>query len=201
MSVSSMANVAVARRDDDLGQKDEAGDPAPPNTVSALAEATGGTAKTETTASATLQSIATYIPTEIIGLYLAALAAARAGINPATEKVSGTEADRVGSLNLASNSEVRIAIVFGVLTPLIVWLVYAGKVRAGGGSVPVSPRKWPVWEMFAAFVGFAAWSFSLPDSPFTRFSWYSVSWATFVVLAVSTGLGLLGPLWQRTLKT
>jgi hypothetical protein len=115
--------------------------------------------------------------------------------------VTGDEADRVGSLNLASNGEVRLAIIFGILTPAIVWLVYAGKVRAGGGQVPMSPRKWPVWEMFAAFVGFAAWSFSLPDSPFTRFGWYNVSWATFVVLAVSTGLGLLGPVAQRPLKT
>jgi hypothetical protein len=201
MSVSSMANVAVARRDDELGQKDATGEPSPPTTVTALAQATGGTARTETTASATLQSIATYIPTEIIGLYLAALAAARAGINPSTEKVTGTEADRVGSLNLASNSEVRIAVLFAILTPVIVWLVYAGKVRAGGGQLPVSPRKWPMWEMFAALAGFTAWSFSLPDSPFTRFSWYSVSWATFVVLAVSTGLGLLGPVAQRPLKT
>jgi hypothetical protein len=201
MSVSAMANVAVARRDDDLGQKDEAGDPAPPTTAAKIAEATGGTARTETTASATLQSIATYIPTEIIGLYLAALAAVRAGINPATEKATSSQANRVGSLNLASNGEVRIAILFAVLTPAIVWLVYAGKVRAGGGSTPLNPRKWPVWEMFAATAGFIAWSFSLPDSPFTRFDWYNLSWATFVVLAVSTGLGLLSPVVQRSLKT
>lgn len=201
MSVSSMANVAVARRDDDLGQKDEAGDPAPPTTMAKLAEATGGTARTETTASATLQSIATYIPTEIIGLYLAALAAARSGINPATERASSTEANRVGSLSLASNSEVVIAVVFTIFTPIIVWLVYAGKVRAGGGSMPINPRKWPLWEMFAATAGFIAWSFSLPDSPYGRFDWYSVAWATFVVLAVSTGLGLIGPVVQRSLKT
>jgi hypothetical protein len=201
MSVSSMANVAVARRDDDLGQKDEAGDPAPPTTATQLAEATGGTAKTETTASATLSSIATYIPTEIIGLYLAALAAARAGINPSAEKATSSEANRVGSLNLASNSEVRIAVLFAIMTPIIVWVVYAGKVRAGGGKTPWNPRLWPVWEMFAATAGFLAWSFSLPDSPFTRFDWYNLSWATFVVLAVSTGLGLLGPVVQRPLKT
>lgn len=199
MSVSSMANVAVARREDDLGAKDAAGESTLPNTVELLAEATGGQRATETTASATLKSIATYIPTEVIGLYLAALAAVRAGGGSQME-ATASEADRVGSLNLPTDGEVVIAVVFAVLTPLIVWLVYAGKVRAGGGRLPASPRQWPKWEMFAALVGFTAWSFSLPDSPFARFDWYNLSWATFVVLAVSTGLGLISPIAQRTLK-
>jgi hypothetical protein len=199
MSVSSMANVAVARRDDELGQKDEDGQPAVPNTQAQMAAATGGTPETETMVSGTLKAVATYIPTEVIGLYLAALAAVRSGIRP--EGVSVSTAERTGSLNLPSSGELTVFVVFAVLTPVIVWLVYAGKVRAAGKSTPKKPNTWPTWEMFAALVGFTAWAFSLPDSPFARFSWYNLSWATFVVLAVSSGLGLIGPVMQRTLKT
>jgi hypothetical protein len=199
MSVGSMANVAVARRDDDLGSKDAAGDPSPPTTVEEVAEAAGGQRATANAATSTLTSIATYIPTEVIGLYLAALAAVRAGVNP--QRVSAATAEDIGTLNMPSDGEVTVAILFTVCTPLIVWLVYAAKVRAGGGAPPLSPRIWPRWEMFAATVGFVAWSFSLPDSPFARFSWYNVAWATFVVLAVSTGLGLIGPVFARQIRT
>lgn len=199
MSVGSMANVAVARRDDDLGAKDAAGDVQPVNTVERVAEASGTKASTETSGTATLMSIATYIPTEVIGLYLAALAAVRAGVKP--EEVSASVAANTGTLNLPSDGEVVMAVIFTLMTPVIVWLVYAAKVRAGGGSPPVAPRLWPKWEMFAASTGFVTWSFSLPDSPFARFSWYNVAWATFAVLAVTTALGLVGPVFQRTIRT
>jgi hypothetical protein len=194
-----MANVAVARRDDDLGAKDEAGDVQPVNTVERVAEASGAKPNTETSATATLMSIATYIPTEVIGLYLAALAAVRSGIDP--EKASASISRNAGTLNLPSNGEAVVAGIFTLMTPLIVWLVYAAKVRAGGGAPPTQPRLWPKWEMFAATVGFVTWSFSLPDSPYARFSWYNVAWATFAVLAVTTALGLVGPVFQRTIKT
>jgi len=199
MSVGSMANVAVARRDDDLGAKDAAGDVQPVNTVERVAEASGAKPNTETSATATLMSIATYIPTEVIGLYLAALAAVRSGIDP--ERASADISDNAGTLNLPSNGEAVVAAVFTLMTPLIVWLVYAAKVRAGGGGPPTAPRLWPKWEMFAATIGFITWSFSLPDSPYARFAWYNVAWATFAVLAVTTALGLIGPVFQRTIKT
>lgn len=198
MSVGSMANVAVARRDDDLGAKDAAGEVQPVDTVERVAEASGAKSGTETSGTATLMSIATYIPTEVIGLYLAALAAVRSGVKP--QEVSASVAANTGTLNLPSDGEVVVAFIFTIMTPLIVWLVYAAKVRAGGGGRPLRPQLWPKWEMFAATIGFITWSFSLPDSPFARFSWYNVAWATFAVLAVTTALGLVGPLFQRTIK-
>lgn len=197
MSVSSMTNVAIARRTDTLGTG------TPPKTVRELSEATGGKSETDSTLSGALKAVATYIPTEVIALYIAALAAVRSGIVPKPAEADAAErlADRAATLSIPSGAEVRTVIVFAIVTPLVVWLVYAGKAKTAGKKLPVSPRKWCLWEMFAGTAAFIAWSFALPASPFARFSWYNLTWATFVVLAVSTGLGLVAPVVQRPLKT
>jgi hypothetical protein len=189
-----MTNLAIARRDDALGAATV------PRSTIQVAQATGGNPATESTASAALKNIATYIPTEVITLYLAALAAVRSGIVP-SGTASTSAVAKTGAAYPVSQSQVVTVIVFAILTPVFVWIVYAGKVKTAGKSIPVSPRKWPFWEMVAATIAFGAWAFSLPDSPFTRFSWYSLAWASFAVLVVSTLLGLLAPIVQRTLKS
>jgi hypothetical protein len=188
MSISSMTNVAIARRTDDLGHGGRV-----PRRVHETAAATGGKAETESAGSAALKAIVTYIPTETITLYVAALAAVRAGSAVNT----GARASVVSSANTA-----QLATFFGFLgfTPILVWLVYAGKVKTAGKTVPVTPRKWPVWEMASSLVAFAAWAYTLPDSPFSRFGWYTEALGTFVVLVTSTVLGLIAPIVQRPLK-
>jgi hypothetical protein len=131
-------------------------------------------------------------------LYLAALAAVRNGVTP---EVSRGLADRAGTVRKPSFSEITLVVIFAVLTPLFVWLVYGGKVKTAGKNLPLSPRTWPLWEMFASAVAFLAWAFAMPDSPFTRFSWYNLTWGAFVVLAVSTALGLLSPIFHGKLAT
>jgi hypothetical protein len=195
VSISTMTNLAIQRRDDDLGGR------AAPRTLAEAAEATGGNAKTENLGTAALKSIATYIPTEVIALYLAAIAAVRSGTKLTAVKAAAT-ATRTGTVTTVSTSEIWLLVTFVVLSPVVVWLVYAGKVKTAGKKVPVPPRQWPSWEMTAAAVAFAAWAFAFPQSPFARFSWYTLAWATFVVLAVSTFLGLLAPvLVRRNIKT
>lgn len=190
MSISSMTNVAISRRTDDLGRQEE-GAAKPPRTAIETAGATGSTEETENTGSAALKTIATFIPTEVIGLYIAALAAVR----------SGQGSDELGAeANLASAAELRTFWIFLVLTPLMAWAVYAGKVRTAGKPLPARPNTWPSWNMFASAVAFGAWAYALPDSPFTRFDWYTAALGTFVLLVASTALGLLAPIVQKPLR-
>lgn len=153
MSVSSMTNIAVARRTDDLGIGKI------PKTPKEIARATGGNDRTESQLTAALKNIAGYIPTEVIALYLAALAAVRNSVSPVADP---DLAARAGTITSPANSEVGTLIVFIILTPIFVWLVYAGRVRTAGKSLPLTPATWPIWEMFAATAAFVAWAFTLP---------------------------------------
>jgi len=171
-----MTNVAISRRTDFGGA-------VVPKSVDEVAAATAERRDTQSTGSTALKAIAAYIPTEVIGLYLAALAAVRAGENT------------LGAV--ASAAELTTFYVFIIGTPVFVWLVYAGKAKTGGAKLPLSPGQWPIWEMFASAVSFSAWAYALPESPFTRFSWYTTALGTFVVLVASTVLGLLAPIFQK----
>ncbi len=188
MSISSMTNVAIARRTDDLGRQVQ-GTPTPPRTVTEVAKATGSAEQTENPGSAALKAIVTYIPTEVIGLYIAALASVRAA--------SAEPQSAAGNLS----SELNTFWIFFILTPFVTWAVYSGKVKTAGKPLPLNPSKWPLWEMFSSTVAFTAWAYALPDSPFARYEWYTLALASFVVLVASTALGLVAPIVQRPLKT
>jgi hypothetical protein len=84
-------------------------------------------------------------------------------------------------------------------TPVVVWLVYAAKIKAAQKRVPLAPGTWPIWEMFAATVAYCAWALALPNTPFTEYSWYSSALSGVIVLVTSTFLGLLAPFFQRAL--
>ena len=134
-------------------------------------------------ASTALQTITSYIPTEILTLYVAAI-----GI--------------LGPLSAASDSLHRWLPFWCFLaaTPLVVWLVFATKLKSAGKPIPIPPPQWPLWEMFAGTLAYFAWAFALPDSPFNQYHWYSSGIAGFLVLVVSAGLGLFAPLMQRPLN-
>jgi hypothetical protein len=177
MSISSMTNVAFARRRD-VAPENEA-----PRTTEEIAAAKGDKPATQGGGTSTLAAIAAYIPTEVLTVYVAVVAA----INPA---VTG-----------AGSTPVWVSFVlFLVLTPVVVWLVYAGKVRKAGKRLPVAPRRWPRWEMFAATVAYAAWAFALPETPFSTFAWYSTAIAAVVVLVATTALGLVAPVVAQNLE-
>src|SRR5688500_2235553 len=71
MSISSMTNVAISRRKDDLGKGNK------PRNAKETARETGEKPQTESAASAALKAIMTYVPTEVITVYVAVLAALR----------------------------------------------------------------------------------------------------------------------------
>ena len=180
MSVSSLADVAFVRRTDvEVPNVPNAG---PPDLLTRRIELVNTpTPGAQTSISTALKVIATYIPTEVLTLYVAVIAAIR----------TPGQIDR--GLSIAFYS-------FLIITPVVVWLVYAAKCKGGGKPLPLAPRTWPMWEMFAAAVAYAAWAFALSDNPFSISTWYSSALAGVVVLIVSTLLGLLAPIFQRPIN-
>jgi hypothetical protein len=175
-----MANVAFVRR------IDVATDATPLNTaprsLKQIELATAGTSDSQNSVTSALKVMVTYIPTEVLTLYVAVLAA-----------IQDPNRHSSRSLWLAFYS-------FLIATPIVVWLVYAAKVRAANKRLPIAPKTWPLWEMIAATIAYAAWAFGLPESPFKDFTnWYSPALAGLAVLVVSTLLGLLAPVVHRPL--
>jgi hypothetical protein len=142
----------------------------------------GGSASDGTTTA--LQTLTTYIPTEVLTLYVSAVAA-------------------VGPLTMNGEAVGRWLPFwcFLIATPLIVWVAFATKLRGAGRALPLAPSQWPLWEMIAAMIAYLAWTFALPNTPFAQYkNWYSSGLAAFLVLVVSAGLGILAPLMQRRLS-
>ena len=188
MSINSLANAAAARRPDTvpLGRTPQNLDEiakassTPPSTTETLPkdqQPVAGKGNIETA----LNVLFGYIPTEIITLYVAVLAA-------------------VGLEGKVTQTEWTSFWVFILATPVVVWLVYGAKIKNADLPLPLSFGEWPVWEMFAATVAFSAWAFALPQSPFAEFSWYSAALSGVVVLITSALLGLLAPFFQRKLE-
>ena len=213
MSISSLANAAAARRSDfapvgtvphtiseiataaasvPLAASDAptpvgpGGLPAPALPPSASLGAQPAAppppfAQNSTAVNTTLNLLFGYIPTEVLTLYVAVLASTQ----------------QKGSITWAGWAAFWS---FLVATPVVVWLIYGAKIKAAQKAIPIHPRAWPVWEMFAATVAFCAWAFALPNAPFTGYIWYSSALAGVAVLVASTLLGLLAPLFQRPLS-
>ena len=165
MSISAMTNVAMSRR------TDVPTTPPVPNTQGAIVEATSGTPESRQGVGGALQVIMTYIPTEILALYTSVATAIQS---------SDTSI-------LTGNAGWYAFVVCLFLTPTSVWLMYAGKVRLSGKDLPLWISKWPQWEMFAATIAFAAWAYSMPNSPF-RFleGYYSPGIAAIVLPGAAT---------------
>jgi hypothetical protein len=135
-----------------------------------------------------LQTLTTYIPTEVLTLYVSAIAA----LGPLTIKI--------GARDLQVGRWLPFWCFFAA-TPLIVWVAFASKIKAAGRMIPLHPSTWPLWEMTAATIAYAAWTFALPATPFAQESWYSSELASFLILVVSAGLGIVAPLMQRQLPS
>jgi hypothetical protein len=189
MSINALTNAAMARRMDFEPTN------AVPASFTEIGNAAGNIPKPAGSATsgnlantnAAIQTLTTYIPTEVLTLYVSALAA----LGPITIKI-GNEFHQIGRWAPFWS--------FLVLTPVVVWIAFATKIKAAGKPIPASPGKWPLWEMGAATFAYVAWAFALPSTPFEQFhQWYSPGLAAFLVLVVSAALGLVAPLMQREL--
>jgi hypothetical protein len=186
MSINALANAAAARRSDippldtvPKGLAEIARAAATPPTAEGIPSARAGPGETAAQIDTAFNVLFGYIPTEILTLYVAVLAAVH------EEKI--TAADWIAFWS------------FLVATPIVVWLVYAAKVKAAGKALPLEFAAWPVWEMFAGTVAFCAWAFALPNAPFSEYPWHSSALSGVAVLVGSTVLGLLSPFFQNPL--
>jgi hypothetical protein len=176
MSMSAMANAAMGRREDfpPVGRV--------PRGIQELASAATSAGKPANVTTAALDVIVTYIPTEILTLYVSVTATLRAPESPSR----GLETAFWGFL---------------VATPIVIWILYATKVRIAGKGLPIAPSTWPVWEMTAGMIAYAVWALALPDNPVAASLGYPPPLAGVAVLITAAALGLLAPLFQRPLKT
>lgn len=190
MSINSMANAAAARRPDMIPLEDvpktldqiARAAITPPTSTPLPVDPNKSTAAAPSPVDTTYNVLFGYIPTEVLTLYVAVLAAVQ-------QEGHVTPTDWLAFW------------IFLFATPLIVWLVYGAKLKTLQKPLPLNFGAWPVWEMFAATGAYAAWAFALPNSPFTEFSWYSSGLSALAVLVVSTLLGLVAPFFQRRLST
>ncbi|MFL6682357.1 MAG: hypothetical protein ACJ8IK_28715 [Burkholderiaceae bacterium] len=214
MSINSIANSAIARRSDmgvpnavpsdyrqiALGARVmsapvSTGSARPHEVIGATAAAAGpvspGTSPAASSPATSAPAVDTalnvlfgYIPTEVVTLYVAVVAA-----------LHGADLQTQPGLQ----PQEATAIAFCVATPVVVWIIYATKLIGAGKRLPLSWGEWPLWEMIAATIAFAAWVVALPDAPWAKIvTVHQLSGV--IVLVTSTALGLLSPLFQRPLK-
>jgi hypothetical protein len=205
MSINALTNAAVARRPDFVplvrvpnGLSEiavaAAGMPAP-STAGAAPPATGMTAANGVNTA--LQALFGYIPTEVLTLYVAVLAV----LHPSASGAAGTGTKALREATKVTPVDWAVFYIFLAATPVILWLVYAAKLKSAQKPLPIRCSTWPVWEMFAATVAYSICAFALSCTPFIQFDWYSPGLAGLAVLLVSTVLGLLAPLFQNKLGT
>lgn len=129
-----------------------------------------------------------YVPTDVVVLYVAAIA-----IAPQFKEA------------VPAVTPATLYWGFAICTPLIFWLVYLGTLSGKQGrSVrrsllrfpPRLPVRLPLWKPFAAFLAFMVWALAIPNGPYLQ----SASGATvagFVALVASTVLGLAGGVVEK----
>jgi hypothetical protein len=139
-----------------------------------------GESPTERTkASDALDSLVKYIPTESITLYVAASSAM-----PMILKT------------FVSVTEASVYWFFGLLTPILFLLIFAGKRRTAGLSALPKLREWPWWRLIASTVAFLVWALAIPTTPYLTGEAGKVV-AAFFALFISIFLGLLEPIFER----
>lgn len=205
MSINTLTNAAAARRPDfaplarvpnGLSEIAAAASGMPATSTAGAAPAVSGITATNQTNTA-LQVLFGYIPTEVLTLYVAVLAALR----PSPSGAAATGTNALQEATRVTFADWAVFCIFLVATPVILWLVYAAKLKSAQKPLPSRYSAWPVWEMFAATIAYSTWAFALPATPFGQFDWYSPGLAGVAVLVVSMALGLLAPLFQNKLGT
>jgi hypothetical protein len=111
-----------------------------------------------------------WIPTETLTLYVAYIAVATLPTAPKDMKL------------YQANFLWQWIGVFGgaALTVGVVVLLAVGKARAAK-----EPYRWPLFEMAAAAIAFAAWALALPDTPLLTFDGYKTEIGALLVTGVT----------------
>jgi hypothetical protein len=131
-----------------------------------------------TKGSNTLDSLARYIPTEAITLYVAACSAMAA--------LQG---------KLPPGASYWVYWGFVIVTPLLFLIIFIGKRR----SIQLPPlpsfKQWPWWKLIASTTAFGVWALAVPGTPYLTGEVGGVL-AAFLALFISTFLTLLEPIFE-----
>jgi hypothetical protein len=124
-----------------------------------------------------LNALTGYIPTETLTLYVAAISA-----SSALTQISSYINDK------------SLFWFFAIFTPIVIYLVYHGKSKKAGLSLPKTDL--PLWKMSAGFVAFLVWALAIPNNPYIHGEVAGIA-AGFLALFCSTVLTLLEPLFGQ----
>ena len=130
-------------------------------------------------ASNAFDSLANYIPTEAVTLYVAASSAMSA--------LKET---------FAWVTEGRVYWLFVGLTPILFLIIFCGKRREANLSLLPPIARWPWWKLVASTVAFAVWALAIPTTPYLQGT-AGGAVAAFGAVLVSTFLTLLRPIFER----
>ena len=147
--------------------------------------------ETQNLAGTSINTLVTYIPTEVVMIYVAAM---NAFASEPGQEGAGTAA------SVVSDGEWWAFWLCLGAAPVVVWLLYAAKVPAAKKPLPVRPNRWPRWEMFAALVAFVAWAIFLPESPFEAYGWRNVASAILILGLATTFLTVLSGIVLRMIQ-
>jgi hypothetical protein len=163
MSVYSIAKQEAARRTADLPTIPATGAPAPPPPPAEPPIAAAAPTVTDAEIGQALQSIATYIPTEVMATYLAILAV-----------IPGSSEHGYQWLMFWA---------FFAATPIVVWLSVSAAHPGQGLSLPLTAiRSWPWLSMLAATLAFAVFAAAVPGSVVSDLNWYQPWMATAAII-------------------
>ena len=137
-----------------------------------------------------------YIPTEAIALYIAALpilSSLNSAELPSSLNATAMHlrSSLIGYINI---DKMYLIFAFAVLTAIIVVLSYAGDYNKNKGKWEISNREcWPsLWSVVSAMVAFIAWAWAIPN-PLAEGGQVNVgATATFILIATSIFLPLIG---------
>ncbi len=120
-----------------------------------------------------VNQITRWIPTETITVYVALLAL-------------------VAPITAASHAHphpyLSRWVLFGIVTavnPVVVVLIAMAKRKAG------TPFRYPVFAMVIAPIAFAAWAFSLSDTPLSSIPGYGIRWNTAILTVTTVAITLM----------
>ena len=144
--------------------------------------AAGNTPQPVGVAQPVVQQLVRWIPTETITLYVALVAILTYPTAKENEKVCA----------LSFTAQWWAAIAFTLVTVFVVLAIYVTKVRSTS-----QPFRWPIFEMIAAPVAFAAWAVALPQTPLNDFCGYKAATGGYVVLVTSVAIGLVAGMFGK----
>lgn len=139
---------------------------------------TGQTVTSDNKVSSFLTQLTKYIPTEVIGAYLAAVAAI-----PTPTWVTNPDAAETGASTQSDGWLLAVFLAGTVLSPILVWLL----ARAKDNALKVNSGP-PYFGMAAAVLAFATWAIYLPNSVVAH-DWHIPTYGA-AIIAIFTTLAL-----------